>query len=1619
MKRWREMVTCIKPHLVMLSFLLSIANVGVASAAPVTIVNPGFELGDFTGWTCLNNNGPGSDGGVVASNSGFADVSGHGSYIAWDNWGHLDQQVGVIQANTTYTLTVQAGWPSYVFGWGWNGGDIRFVTPINGVPTNLAVTFLPSFTTAESGTFKTVTVSWTSPASGFPVGNDLHIQMWSYAPQVAWDNVTLDATAKVWDGETYFTNVPGVAGIRYSSNFFGYNSAVNRPTMSGELAYDYSEHIILDGSTYRLYSGGFWYQPGLYNGDHVLQFTSLTGEGGTWTMPHSERPEFYNGGEEGHSGTWYQGQSLEPEVVKVNGVYYMYAQVEIVYGQPIDISGQTAQGIQADRIQLFTSSDGSNWTRYTERGVVTNVADPTHTALHHQEVVYCPWDVEGKPFWMYVGYQINPSSTAYGSVLGHYRIRSNDPYTFDWNNRESTWLPQWGNQISYAYQATGGPFFVRITETADSSGRIVPSLCFSREGLTWTWGGHEGDILLEGSTDNNNNKNCYFLGMSTIDGKGELEYLGNDTYHAIYAAATSNTPISPEILYSEVGCGDLTFQLIRPAVVQGVVRSSASGNPPIAGVTVRSIDGTSQTTTDSNGAYTLEHRGGTFTIEALSAAYAPSRKSVTAGEGVTITGQDFVLDYNSAFEADTAFSTSNPSFTWSYGWCTAAGANFTVYDRLATFANDGLVRWDHEDTNYWRGGVIKNVTGQGIDMWGAYLPAGTIAAHPGTTDFFQDLFPVAVVRWTAPYAGTFKIIGKFTGANHTVGGTSTDVHILKNNSELWSAIISGFVGGGGYPSITPDTATQVYDGTLTLAAGDILDFAVGSDGENSYDFTGIVANIINTSALTTLSGTVTSNLSGNPPVEGAKISVVGHSYETVTDISGHYSMSLPFGTYTIAAGDDNSAYISKLATVTLASSAAVQDFRLQAKTFNAAAEYNWNSNPSGAWTYLSQQTLGTDLLPYDVKDSYGTGNWLERWLGFSGSTWTGAVAKNTDSIDHTDMWGMFVKAGGMYLNPGWLGTPGSYSVVRWTSPYDAPNLKVAATFSGIDFNTPSTGTTTDVHILKNGANVWNSNVAGFVGCTGVQPITLSTSVRSYAGTIPVLKGDTIDFVVGPGSNDPGNDATGLDATISPVSGVVSGLIKSDIPGNPPVANATVSTLDGISETLTDSSGAYSLEVSPGEVTLVASRDDSYLPQQVSLNVNDGATLTQNFTLAHKTSFGAGAGYSRTDNPNGVWTYLWQSPLGVDQSVFDLAEGWYDWLSRWTRIDGTDWRGHVSANTSDVDHEEWSTYFEAHSIVLQPGVDSPGLIPLTVVRWTAPYSGRFDVAATFTGQCFGKSAGTTTDVYVLKNGTELWNASVQGFVGGGTHLAVTPETATRAYSGAISVTKGDSIDFVVGPSTDGFDADGTGLDLTITEAAGISAAGLSEVKAFEDGTPVSITVAKVVTASSTTFVDGSYYIEDADRSAGIKVIPLAGLPAVGLGDRITLTGMMATDVNGERYINAYTITKSTGQQVGPVGVTNKSAVGESGLSISGLLARIWGDVTFVQPGQYAYVDDGSGMLDNSGHQGIRVILSGLASPVTKNVTGHYVAVTGLIGRASVGATDAPAIRPRGDSDISIY
>lgn len=353
--------------------------------------------------------------------------------------------------------------------------------------------------------------------------------------------------------------VSEIGQVIVESRFYGFESAVDRDRTGGELAYDYGVHLLWDSEwkTYRMYTGGRWRRPGIphADGDHVLQHLSKTGRGGTWFS--RGRPELWNGRETGHQKGWWIENSLEPEVMKIQGRYYMFWQVQIDKGQKVD-TGEIA-AYQADRIGLSTSKDGMDWTRKTDRGIVVNIDRPAEVGLTHEELVYVPDDTDGKPWWLYVHLRFNEKSR------GHVRMRSHDPTTFDYRSKEKcSGMAQIGNQIAYANRTPAGRIFVRITSMPDPKAkRHMPCLQFSRDGLKWSFGA-SGRAQLEGSRDNQRNKNCYFLGLSTIDGTGELQSAGTNKYRAIYGATTCSSPVAPEIFHSEIGVGEVLIQFQVP-----------------------------------------------------------------------------------------------------------------------------------------------------------------------------------------------------------------------------------------------------------------------------------------------------------------------------------------------------------------------------------------------------------------------------------------------------------------------------------------------------------------------------------------------------------------------------------------------------------------------------------------------------------------------------------------------------------------------------------------------------------------------------------------------------------------------------------------------------------------------------------------------------------------------------------------------------------------------------------------------------------------------------------------------------------------------------------------------
>ena len=168
--------------------------------------------------------------------------------------------------------------------------------------------------------------------------------------------------------------------------------------------------------------------------------------------------------------------------------------------------------------------------------------------------------------------------------------------------------------------------------------------------------------------------------------------------------------------------------------------------------------------------------------------------------------------YNNANDFSLA---SNPNGVWSYG--SLAGGSSPNASTFALYPSNG--------------------TASGIDFWGptsalsppvdfhnpnaTVLTFSTITMQPGQAAFHPGPNgEYSVYRFTTPTAGSYSLSALFTGID--VGGTTTDVHVLVNNSPLFNGSINGY------------NDLNTYSTTLALGVGDQVVFVVGFGSNGNY-----------------------------------------------------------------------------------------------------------------------------------------------------------------------------------------------------------------------------------------------------------------------------------------------------------------------------------------------------------------------------------------------------------------------------------------------------------------------------------------------------------------------------------------------------------------------------------------------------------------------------------------------------------------------------------------------------------------------------------------------------------------------------------------------------------------
>ena len=172
--------------------------------------------------------------------------------------------------------------------------------------------------------------------------------------------------------------------------------------------------------------------------------------------------------------------------------------------------------------------------------------------------------------------------------------------------------------------------------------------------------------------------------------------------------------------------------------------------------------------------------------------------------GVVTAQAQMVWSLAADFSSDT-----NPTGAWSYGAAATPGDTFVIF--TVTGSGGPTNNWSNGNFPY----VIFNTDAAPYAVGTVVFPGLTAILHPASDG------TNAVVRWTAPAAGSYAVIAAFASAD--IFGATTDAHVLLNGVDL------------GNGSVTLNTGFAYSNLSLTLAQGATLDFSVGTGGNGYFN----------------------------------------------------------------------------------------------------------------------------------------------------------------------------------------------------------------------------------------------------------------------------------------------------------------------------------------------------------------------------------------------------------------------------------------------------------------------------------------------------------------------------------------------------------------------------------------------------------------------------------------------------------------------------------------------------------------------------------------------------------------------------------------------------------------
>ena len=222
------------------------------------------------------------------------------------------------------------------------------------------------------------------------------------------------------------------------------------------------------------------------------------------------------------------------------------------------------------------------------------------------------------------------------------------------------------------------------------------------------------------------------------------------------------------------------------------------------------------------------------------------------------------------------------------------------------------------------------------------------------------------------------------------------------------------------------------------------------------------------------------------------------------------------------------------------------------------------------------------------------------------------------------------------------------------------------------------------------------------------------------------------------------------------------------------------------------------------------------------------------------------------------------------------------------------------------------------------------------------------------------------------------------------------------------------------------------EVSVEQATGLDSNSIGFALGLTDGSPVLLKT-KPITAN----FSEAFYIEEMDRSAGIKVKITP--PATCVPNRtVDVKGVISTDTNGERIVtpdlSGGLSTPVIAAGPYPIFMTNKALGGAAfgptngvwqgvGLYNVGKLVTCYGYIT-ARGSNYFYIDDGTNLSDGSGNMGVRVDVSKTGTNLSvPDTSKHNAIVTGNSTMTLIGSHFVRTIRPysniNGYTDIVAY